>query len=172
MDDYENLLYKIKGEMTNDMPLKKEDFFCLVKDLKNTAILNNARKFNLAEAVWIEGGWYEDAHPVKISKILDDICGDLYADVNKNFNECVNSLILHERKENYYELLDMINSIKLPDPSKRIHKHDNYIILDAHDLGWKIKVNFITSDKELLAFKEILKEITEIDEMTYLGDLS
>ena len=172
MDDYENLLYKIKGEMTNDMPLKKEDFFCLVKDLKNTAILNNARKFNLAEAVWIEGGWYEDAHPVKISKILDDICGDLYADVNKNFNECVNSLILHERKENYYELLDMINSIKLPDPSKRIHKHDNYIILDAHYLGWKIKVNFITSDKELLAFKEILKEITEIDEMTYLGDLS
>ncbi len=172
MDDYENLFDEIKDEMSNDMPVRKEDFIGLVKDLKNPSISKNKIKINIANTIWMEGGWYEDAHPVKISKILDKMTLGLHGAVDKNFNECINALILHERKENYYELLDMINSIKLPDPSKRIHKHDNYIVLDAHDLGWKIKVNFITSDKELLAFKEILKEITEIDEMTYLGDLS
>ena len=172
INNYENLFYEIKCEMTNDLPIRKEDFICLVKSLKNPSISNNSRKFNLAETVWIQGGWYEDALPGKISEILDEMSLDLHADVNKNFKECVNSLILHERKEDYYELLDLINSIKLPDSSKRIHKPDNYILLDANDLGWKIKLNFITSDKELLAFKEILKEITQIDEMTYLGDLT
>ncbi|MEE0924203.1 MAG: hypothetical protein U0L35_00680 [Methanobrevibacter sp.] len=172
MDNYEKLFYKIKGEMTDDMLVKKEDFVSLVKDLKNHSISKNNRKFNLAETVWIEGGWYEDASPENISEILDDLFGDLHVDVNKNFNECMNSLILHERKENYQELLDMINSIKLPDSSKKIHKPDNYIILDSHDLGRNIRLNFITSDKQLLVFKEMLKEITEIDEMTYLGDLT
>ena len=172
INNYESLFDEIKCEINNDMPVKKEDFICLVKSLKNPSISKNTRKFNLAETVWIEGGWYEDAPPENISEILDDIFGDLHVGVNKNFNECMNSLILHERKENYHELLDMINSIKLPDSSKKIHKPDNYIILDSHDLGRNIRINFITSDKQLLAFKEILKEMTEIDEMTYLGDLT
>ena len=59
--------------MTNDLPIRKEDFICLVKSLKNPSISNNSRKFNLAETVWIQGGWYEDALPGKISEILDEM---------------------------------------------------------------------------------------------------
>ena len=91
MDDYENLFDEIKDEMSNDMPVRKEDFIGLVKDLKNPSISKNKIKINIANTIWMEGGWYEDAHPVKISKILDKMTLGLHGAVDKNFNECMHA---------------------------------------------------------------------------------
>ncbi len=154
-----------------DQHIKKESFFTMAKNIE-LPLKCGIDKINIAKTIWYDGGWYEDANSNDLLILLEKSRFQIHKDINREFQTCQSKLILHQRCEKYYELFDQIASLKIADSRKKIHKEDNLILLDAHDLGYEIKINFISSDYELLQFKELIKEITEIDEMTYLKDLT
>ena len=170
---YKIIFSEIKENLDYEEIITEKNFISLVKNLTLPQYNNkpiNLNRENIAKNIWYEGGWYMDINQNEIIPILNDIELKINMDASNGFKKISQKLILHDRKKQYNELLDKINNLKIN--KRRIHKPDNFIILDAHDLGRNIQINFITSDKQLMAFKEILKEITEIDEMTYLGDLT
>jgi hypothetical protein len=83
------------------------------------------------------------------------------------------NLILHYRNKQYESILESFNNLNVRNSYIFLHYPDNIIILDAHDLACSgIDLEFITGDKKLLKFKKSILDLTNINQMTFLGDVN
>lgn len=172
ISNYELFIAKIidridKGTIT------KKNFFNLVENIElDVYKKDKINKSKIAKEIWSFGKWKNKVHYKKLIRILNVLIQKLNSTSSKYFNQCLEQLILHERKESYENILKSFHRLKTVN-SNRIHYPDDEILLDAHDLAnTGIDVEFITSDKKLLEFKKDIIVLTNINKMTFIDDIN
>ena len=91
-----------------------------------------------------------------------------------NFNYCNDVLNLYDRKYNpeYSQLVKRLERLKRE--NREIHYPDSEIIVDCHDLtiSQKIDIISVSSDGDIIYFKNEIKEMTNIKDIVYLKNAS
>lgn len=152
--------------------ISKEEFFSTLLKTQNKKIsIQNKRK--IGESIWNEGSWYDEANTQELLKTISKIKIILNSTSEVNYNHCLENLILHYRNKQYESILESFNNLNVRNSYIFLHYPDNIIILDAHDLACSgIDLEFITGDKKLLKFKKSILDLTNINQMTFLGDVN
>jgi len=170
LKSYRTFLVQINNELTPEQILTEKNFIKMVKNIQLQTI--NSKKLELNQEtvghlIWETGGWYEDTATNEIIQIINDLIIQFNTTFHSNCRKCKNLLKFHNRTKEYSEILSKFNQLRLA--NNKIHYPDNMILLDAHDLALQKTIfKFITSDLKLLAFKEDILKLTEINDMVSL----
>lgn len=172
--EYNEFFDQIKNNISKEH-ISKNEFLNIVTQIKylngNEVSINQE---NIAQMIWSDGAWFKEANALEIFNLLDDILDNLNETIFPNYKKCLSLMTLHVRKNSYASLLNYLKTLKKEFNGEKliIHKPDNEIIIDAHDLALSegIDLYFISSDKKLLRFSEEIKNSTAITDMFFVED--
>lgn len=157
--NYVDLLYLLWHE------LKRKEGFSSKKNLfkisESYKKLDDKKKRIVFKSIWENEGFSYEESNSKLASTFDSLITNFNIDSETRKKDFRKLVQLHKRTKNYTEIKSQLE--------KRLHPPDDDIILDAHDLCFKIPdLEIVTADGKLDV--DCIKSQTNIKTITFLKD--